>query len=130
IYVFFFSSRRRHTRSKRDWSSDVCSSDLFPQGLYAVIQEFNGLYSMPLLAIVLVGFYSKKTSATGAKIALVFHIVVYALSKVVIPEIHYLYVWSVLFLLYLAILYFYSKKKPSQEDFQFDKYTNKVDITP
>src|SRR5437868_14857222 len=27
---FFFSSRRRHTRSKRDWSSDVCSSDLQP----------------------------------------------------------------------------------------------------
>src|SRR6266513_4497553 len=29
-YLFFFSSRRRHTRSKRDWSSDVCSSDLHP----------------------------------------------------------------------------------------------------
>src|SRR5699024_11349019 len=28
-HVFFFSSRRRHTRSKRDWSSDVCSSDLY-----------------------------------------------------------------------------------------------------
>src|SRR5207249_6953666 len=27
-FDFFFSSRRRHTRSKRDWSSDVCSSDL------------------------------------------------------------------------------------------------------
>src|SRR5256712_9424086 len=27
---FFFSSRRRHTRSDRDWSSDVCSSDLPP----------------------------------------------------------------------------------------------------
>src|SRR5699024_9178264 len=26
--LFLFSSRRRHTRSKRDWSSDVCSSDL------------------------------------------------------------------------------------------------------
>src|SRR5207247_5715569 len=26
---FFFSSRRRHTRSTRDWSSDVCSSDLY-----------------------------------------------------------------------------------------------------
>src|SRR5687768_18574385 len=25
---FFFSSRRRHTRCSRDWSSDVCSSDL------------------------------------------------------------------------------------------------------
>src|SRR5699024_5833063 len=28
VDVFFFSSRRRHTISKRDWSSDVCSSDL------------------------------------------------------------------------------------------------------
>src|SRR5690625_7052913 len=26
--IFFFSSRRRHTRWPRDWSSDVCSSDL------------------------------------------------------------------------------------------------------
>src|SRR5699024_11246728 len=38
---FFFSSRRRHTRSKRDWSSDVCSSDLheiyqLPVWLYRV----------------------------------------------------------------------------------------------
>src|SRR3989440_7958585 len=28
VVFFFFSSRRRHTRSDRDWSSDVCSSDL------------------------------------------------------------------------------------------------------
>src|SRR2546422_206952 len=28
VLVFFFSSRRRHTRCSRDWSSDVCSSDL------------------------------------------------------------------------------------------------------
>src|SRR5690625_7046293 len=28
IHFFFFSSRRRHTRWPRDWSSDVCSSDL------------------------------------------------------------------------------------------------------
>src|SRR5690606_40245559 len=28
IFLFFFSSRRRHTRFSRDWSSDVCSSDL------------------------------------------------------------------------------------------------------
>src|SRR5207247_5275447 len=28
LFFFFFSSRRRHTRSTRDWSSDVCSSDL------------------------------------------------------------------------------------------------------
>src|SRR5690625_7468008 len=29
-WFFFFSSRRRHTRWPRDWSSDVCSSDLLP----------------------------------------------------------------------------------------------------
>src|SRR5215510_16099301 len=28
LFFFFFSSRRRHTRWPRDWSSDVCSSDL------------------------------------------------------------------------------------------------------
>ena len=28
VFLFFFSSRRRHTRSLCDWSSDVCSSDL------------------------------------------------------------------------------------------------------
>src|SRR6266496_5454689 len=28
LFFFFFSSRRRHTSSLRDWSSDVCSSDL------------------------------------------------------------------------------------------------------
>src|SRR2546430_8801136 len=30
VYLFFFSSRRRHTRFDCDWSSDVCSSDLPP----------------------------------------------------------------------------------------------------
>src|SRR5436853_4976411 len=29
FFFFFFSSRRRHTRCLSDWSSDVCSSDLF-----------------------------------------------------------------------------------------------------
>src|SRR2546426_5550851 len=30
LFIFFFSSRRRHTRLQGDWSSDVCSSDLDP----------------------------------------------------------------------------------------------------
>src|SRR6266542_5214827 len=32
MFFFFFSSRRRHTRCYRDWSSDVCSSDLVLAG--------------------------------------------------------------------------------------------------
>src|SRR5256885_7340424 len=56
--LFFFSSRRRHTRLQGDWSSDVCSSDLIPgtmragdlmlemqrggQHLAVVLDEFGG----------------------------------------------------------------------------------------
>src|SRR5690554_7619193 len=53
VYIFFifffFSSRRRHTRCGRDWSSDVCSSDL-------LIAEADDSH----------GFYGKKGSKTFA----------------------------------------------------------------
>src|SRR6266498_1713153 len=39
-FVFFFSSRRRHTRCGRDWSSDVCSSDLADR-LTAILQRHD-----------------------------------------------------------------------------------------
>src|SRR2546429_6049518 len=35
LSLFFFSSRRRHTRCSRDWSSDVCSSDLLVEAMLA-----------------------------------------------------------------------------------------------
>src|SRR3712207_8170960 len=38
LSVFIFASRRRHTRYWRDWSSDVCSSDLARVGLLAVLR--------------------------------------------------------------------------------------------
>src|SRR3989440_2591188 len=43
VLFFFFSSRRRHTRSDRDWSSDVCSSDLDDRLLRAeVVRVVDG----------------------------------------------------------------------------------------
>src|SRR5438105_6557014 len=39
FFFFFFSSRRRHTRSTRDWSSDVCSSDLLCRFIFRVKQR-------------------------------------------------------------------------------------------
>src|SRR5690606_29008109 len=44
IVFFFFSSRRRHTRFSRDWSSDVCSSDLGadPEGIFPAILGHEG----------------------------------------------------------------------------------------
>src|SRR2546429_6630059 len=40
FFFFFFSSRRRHTRCSRDWSSDVCSSDL--EGRAACLRPTRG----------------------------------------------------------------------------------------
>src|SRR5256885_10424510 len=39
--VFFFSSRRRHTRLQGDWSSDVCSSDLATDELIQVFEKIK-----------------------------------------------------------------------------------------
>src|SRR3984893_19063574 len=58
IILFFFASRRRHTRWPRDWSSDVCSSDLgegyfSPDGQKLIFQSErepgNPFYQMYLL---------------------------------------------------------------------------------
>src|SRR6266498_2568835 len=42
MIFFFFSSRRRHTRCGRDWSSDVCSSDLVPLLASMLAQGIDG----------------------------------------------------------------------------------------
>src|SRR5439155_5569893 len=42
VYFFFFSSRRRHTIWPRDWSSDVCSSDLSRSGKKASPCDVHG----------------------------------------------------------------------------------------
>src|SRR2546422_4424900 len=56
FFFFFFSSRRRHTRCSRDWSSDVCSSDLtFPHELpvdsAAAAAAYVGVPSMDSLTL-------------------------------------------------------------------------------
>src|SRR2546429_6768597 len=48
---FFFSSRRRHTRCSRDWSSDVCSSDLVCSGFVGLRHEVVGLLQMVFLLL-------------------------------------------------------------------------------
>src|SRR5216683_7525516 len=58
FFFFFFSSRRRHTRSDRDWSSDVCSSDL-GQAIVIPGRSFSGK-SLLVKALVKAGasYYS------------------------------------------------------------------------
>src|SRR5690606_39391427 len=50
---FFFSSRRRHTRFSRDWSSDVCSSDLLGDGWLIASIALTAAAAGLLIAFVL-----------------------------------------------------------------------------
>src|SRR5690554_7582370 len=49
VFFFFFSSRRRHTRCGRDWSSDVCSSDLAMIRTLLSFGRFDFEYLIPEL---------------------------------------------------------------------------------
>src|SRR5256885_10007295 len=65
-FVFFFSSRRRHTRLQGDWSSDVCSSDL-PRA------EIDRVFALPTVAAMVQaleaadGEWAQHTAATLRK---------------------------------------------------------------
>src|SRR5699024_11957823 len=74
---FFFSSRRRHTRSKRDWSSDVCSSDLLqqshqtyyvqlyrPANLY-LVQDRSEQIHLPVRRVVLSLYHRSEERRVG-----------------------------------------------------------------
>src|SRR5690606_4931785 len=49
VMYFFFSSRRRHTRFSRDWSSDVCSSDLVKSGDHIIAQHAHYAASLTFM---------------------------------------------------------------------------------
>ena len=100
-----------------------------PSGLYDFLQECFGFYSMPILAIVLVGFYTKRVPACAPKITLVVHVILYSISKFLPLNVHYLYVLSVLFPVDLALMLLIGKFKPRATDFILED-SKAVDLTP
>src|SRR3712207_7163661 len=65
--AFFFSSRRRHTRYWRDWSSDVCSSDLAPGQPVPIDLTARYLYGAPGADLSVTGEIAV-TAASGSGI--------------------------------------------------------------
>src|SRR5699024_167706 len=61
-FLFFFPSIRRHTRSKRDWSSDVCSSDLHTKHLTTWSKLFAVFVPLALSGVVIYMIYTKLVS--------------------------------------------------------------------
>lgn len=100
-----------------------------PSGLYGYLQECFGFYNVPILAAVVVGFFSKKVPAIAPKVALLSHVVLYTISKFVASDVHFLYVLGVLFPVNVLIMLALGKIRPREKDY-VQEYTKKVDITP
>src|SRR6266850_4710981 len=64
ILFFFFSSRRRHTRLQGDWSSDVCSSDLFCAVAPELFKREGGVGQIPNVQDVLKIVLAQKREQT------------------------------------------------------------------
>ncbi|WP_158737162.1 solute:sodium symporter family transporter [Alteribacillus sp. YIM 98480] len=100
-----------------------------PQGLYAYLQEMFGFYNMPIIAMVIVGFFSKRVPAMAPKIAILVHVVVYAASKVIIPDINFLYVLGILLPLNIFVMLIVGRLQPRETPYVM-KEANVVDLTP
>src|SRR2546427_4680275 len=71
-FIFFFSSRRRHTRFDCDWSSDVCSSDLVRGSTFQTIeQDLDAITAGNTMAID--QWVASKARAVSAAAAVIEH---------------------------------------------------------
>ena len=126
--------------------------------LFDYLQEINGIYSIPILTIIVVGYLTKRVPAIAAKIGLVSGCLLYMISQffmkdyfinkaletakatgvtdkaaLTIVEVHayphFLDVMAILFILNIVIMLIIGKIKPREEPF-VQQYTKQVDITP
>ena len=126
--------------------------------LFAYLQEINGIYSIPILTIIVVGYLTKRVPAIAAKIGLVSGCLLYILSQFILQPYyvnkalanaevsgitdeatlalikaqaypHFLDVMAILFVLNIVIMLIIGKLKPRKEPF-VQEYTKQVDITP
>ncbi|WFA03296.1 solute:sodium symporter family transporter [Bacillus sp. HSf4] len=100
-----------------------------PSGLYNYLQEMFGFFNVPVLAAVVVGFFSKKVPALAVKAAIPAHILLYAISKIYFGHIHFLYILAVLFPFSVLLMLFIGKMRPRKREFEFKKNT-RVDLRP
>ncbi len=100
------------------------------EGLWNIIRKFTGFYNIPVITIVLVGLFTKRVPAIGAKVAIIFHVFAYWLLKFQLDiQLNFIHVYAVLFVIEVAIMLAFSVLKPRLEDDYFTP-APKVDLTP
>ena len=103
-----------------------------PEGLWQIIRIFTGFYNIPIIAVVMVGLFSRRVPALGAKIAIIFHILAYGSLQFLLSDyvsIHFLHLYAILFFAEVAIMLVVGLKYPTENSWT---YTSKsmVDMTP
>jgi len=101
----------------------------FPNGLYYYLQSTFGFYNIPILAIILVGIFSKRATAFAAKTALIVYIIAYGIYMIFGTHINFLYILTIYFPLLVGLILVISYYKPRETDY-IQEYTKQVDITP
>jgi solute:Na+ symporter, SSS family len=80
-----------------------------PDGIYTVMRRFTGFYNIPIIAVVLVGFFSKKIGAFPAKMVLLLHVIVYTLGILVFQVdkllgINFIHIMGILFVCEVSLM--------------------------
>ena len=104
-------------------------------GLFGYLQQVNGIYSIPILTIIIVGFLTKRVPAIAAKVALIsgslLYIIYILLDSTILEDKfpHFLHVMAILFALNVIIMFVIGYFKPRSETY-VQEYTKQVDINP
>ncbi|OFE13558.1 solute:sodium symporter family transporter [Pseudohongiella acticola] len=103
-----------------------------PEGLWQLIRMFTGFYNIPVIAVVIVGLFTTRVPALGAKIAIVFHVIAYGLLRFVFDDdvtIHFLHVYAILFVIEVTIMLVTGWLRPRSEDWSYQP-RQLLDLTP
>lgn len=101
-------------------------------GLWQIIRVFTGFYNIPTVVIVIVGLFTSRVPALGAKLVIVFHVTAYALLRFALDDvvtIHFLHQYAILFVIEVGIMLAVGRWKPRKQAWQFSS-NKKVDLTP
>ncbi|MDJ0643622.1 MAG: solute:sodium symporter family transporter [Erythrobacter sp.] len=103
-----------------------------PEGLWQIIRIFTGFYNIPTIVIVIVGLFTARVPALGAKLVIVFHVIAYGLLRFVFDDVvtlHFIHLYAVIFVIEVGIMLACGALAPRQEAWKFTR-NEQVDMTP
>lgn len=101
-----------------------------PEGLFQIIRIFTGFYNIPVIAIVIIGLFTKRVPPIAAKIVIIFHVFVYALLKFIIDvDINFIHIYGILFVVEVSLMLAVGRIAPSQQDWHYHDQ-HRVDMQP